>query len=457
MRPGRPKTIASTAAVAFGGQLLTHVLALLGTLIVSRALGPSGRGEFAVALAAASSSLAICLIGLEFANTYFYAQKLYGLRAIARVATAAALLMAPVALLLQVGFFMLTRETVFAGIGATAVLVAAFSVPVGIHLNWLMGLFQLGSRLVRSQAALLAGAGAQFSGVLVLALLGELTVVTALLLYALNVTVAWLLHMIWGTSFLTLKPSRDRAALRRVIAYGLRLHPGFLFWYLLLRADILLVNALLGTREAGLYSIAVVVAEVILILSTPVAAAVLPAQAQGGISQSATLTFKAVRCNCALAAALAVLFASTMWLMIPLVFGPPFAPAYEALLALLPGMVFMAAYRPLYNWLLREDRTGRMVAIGGASFGANVLLNLGLLPLLGIVGAGVASSVAYGALAAGMIAWGLRVGNLSVREALLLRREDVETFRRQGGLALSLGRRMTGRPPKTPAPPGAGR
>ena len=56
-----------------------------------------------------------------------------------------------------------------------------------------------------------------------------------------------------------------------------------------------------------------------------------------------------------------------------------------------------------------------------------------------------------------MIAWGLRVANLSVREALLLRRDDLETFRRQGGLALAYGRRMTGRPPKTPAPPGAGR
>lgn len=456
MRAVPPKTIASTAAVAFGGQLLMHLLALTGTLIVSRALGPSGRGEFAVALAAASSSLAVCLIGLEFAITYFFAQKLYGLRAIARVATAAALLMAPVALLLQVGFFLSTRETVFAGIGTAAVLVAASSVPIGIHLNWLMGLFQLGNRLVRSQAGMLAGAAAQLSGVLVLALLGELTVVTALLMYALNVTVAWLLHVVWGTSFLTLKPSRDRVAVRRVVAYGLRLHPGFLFWYLLLRADILLVNALLGTHEAGLYSIAVIVAEVILILSTPVAAAVLPAQAQGEVSESATLTFKAVRCNCTLAAALALLFAGSMWLMIPLVFGPPFAPAYEALLVLLPGIVFMAAYRPLYNWLLRQDRPGRMVAIAASSFSVNVLLNVLLLPPLGIVGAGVASSIAYGALAGGLIAWGLRVGHLSAREALLLRREDVETFRRQGSLALALVRRMTGRPPKMPSPPGAG-
>ena len=44
-----------------------------------------------------------------------------------------------------------------------------------------------------------------------------------------------------------------------------------------------------------------------------------------------------------------------------------------------------------------------------------------------------------------MIAWGLRVGNLSMREALLLRRDDVETFRRQGGLARAFGRRMTGK------------
>ncbi len=455
VRAGFPRTIASTAAVAFAGQLLTHALALLGTLIISRALGPSGRGELAVALAAATSFAAVCFISLEFANTYFFAQKQLDLRAIARVATTAALLLAPAALLLQFVFFVGARDTVFAGVGTVAVLVAALTVPFSMHLNWLMGLFQLGSRLVRSQAAMAAGAAAQFIGAVVLALIGQLTVVTALLLYALKVAVAWLLHLVWGASFLTLRPSRDRSVVARVMTYGLRLHPAFLLWFLLLRVDILLVNAVLGTRAAGLYSITVVVAEVILILSTPLAAAVLPSQAAGDIGHSAALTFKAVRITCLLAAALSVIFAGTMWFLIPLVFGSEFAPAYDALLALLPGIVCMAAYRPLYNWLLRDGRAGRMTAITATAFAANVILNLLLLPLFGIVGAGIASFIAYAALAAALIAWGLRLGGLGVREALLPRREDVESFRRQARLALPLVRRMTLARQKTPAPPDA--
>jgi len=416
--------------VAFGGQLVIHGLALLGTLVVSRALGPTGRGEFAVALAAATSFAAVSFISLEFANTYFLAQKRLGLRTIARVATTAALLIAPAALLLQLGFFLGTRDTVFSGVGAVAVLVAALTVPVSVHLNWLIGLFQLGDRLVHSQAAMVAGAAAQFVGIVGLALVGRLTVVTALLLYALKVVVVWVLHLLWGSRFLSLRPSRDRSAVRRVMAYGLRLHPAFLLWFLLLRVDILLVNTVLGTRAAGLYSITVVVGEVILILATPVAAAVLPAQAAGDIGQSTALTFKAVRINCSLAAASALLFAATMWLLIPLVFGSGFAPAYGALLTLLPGIVCMAAYRPLYNWLLRDGRAGRMAAITGTAFAANVMLNLLLLPVVGIVGAGIASSVAYAGLAAALVAWGLRLSSLGVREALLPRREDLESFRR---------------------------
>ena len=442
MRARPPQNIASTAVIALGGQILINVLALLGTLMVTRALGPSGRGEVAVALAASSSFAAICLISLEFANTYFFAQQGFDLRAIARVASVAAMLMAPVAILLQVGFFLLSGDTVFADVGATAVMIAACSVPFAVHLNWLIGIFALGGRLARSQAALVAGAGAQVAGVLALVLLGGLTVATALLLYVLNIVAAWLLHLIWSRSFLNLRPSRDRSALRRIVTYGLRLHPAFLFWFLLLRIDILLVNAVLGTREAGLYSIAVVVAEVIVIFSTPLAAAVLPAQASGDLKQSAALTFKAVRFNCLLAAALAALFAGTMWFVLPLVFGSEFGPAYFPLLALLPGMICLAAYRPLYNWLLRDGRADRLAAIAGASFAANVSLNLLLLPVLGITGAGVASSIAYAGLAAGLIAWGLRLGDLTVRQALLIRGEDVQTLIRQSGQGLALTRRL---------------
>lgn len=434
MKEQPQQTIARGATTAFGAQLMSSAFALLGTLVVSRALGPDGRGQMAVALAASTSFWAMCQLSLEFSNTYFFAQKLADLRTIARLTSSAALLVAPVALALQLVFFVATRDSVFSGVETAAALIAAATVPISIHLNWLMNLYQLGARLVRSQLALVVGAALQFIGIIVLALLGQITVVSALLLYAANVIGAWLLHLVWGRSFLSITPVLEPSRIRRIMVYGLRLHPSFLFWFLLLRVDILLVNVLLSTVEAGLYSIATIVAETVLLLSLPIAAAVLPVQSAQGIQQAAGVTFKAVRFNCLLTASLSLTFAASMWLLIPMVFGEGFAPAYGPMLTLLPGMIAMGAYRPLYTWLVREQRARRLAAISGLAFVANVVLNIMLLPTLGTIGAGLASSLAYTGLTAALVVWGLRLGEVSARDALLFQRADVDTLRRHARL-----------------------
>lgn len=431
MRPnGTKQSIASGALASFLGQLATYGFALTGTLLVARALGPEGRGEMAVAITAATSFFAVSHLSIDLSATYFFARRLLSLDMIGRVMATVALVMAPVALLLQLGFFLATRDSVFAGVDSTAVLIAAATVPVTIHLVWLIALFQLGERLVRSQAASVTSAALQLTGVGILAVTNRLTLTTAMLLYAGNATCTWLLHVLWGRSFLSLKPTRNFSAVRAMAGYALRLHPGYLFWFLLLRADILLVNALLGTREAGLYSIAVIVAEMILLLSAPIAVAVLPVQSLHEGAAAASLTFKAVRFNLLLAACLALGFAVTMPFLIPLVFGPSFGSSYGAMLALLPGVVAMAGYRPLYNWLLKQGRPGRATAICAAAFGANLVLNLVLLPSLGTVGAGVASSLAYTGLTVTFLAWGLRVAGATLGEALRPRREDLDSIRR---------------------------
>lgn len=439
------QTIALGASTAFVAQLLASAMALLGTLVVSRALGPDGRGQVAVAIAASSSFWAVCQLSLEFSNTYFSAQRLFTLRTIAGINSSMALLIVPVAFALQALFFLVAHDTVFAGVGATPVLVAAATVPFSVHLVWLMNLFQLESRLIRSQAALVAGAAAQFIGVLVLAVLGQLTVVSALALYAANIVGAWFLHVVWGRSFAAVKPTFDLSKVRQIVSYGLRLHPSFLFWFLLMRVDILLVNALLDTRSAGLYSIATIVAEIILLLSAPIAAAVLPVQSAQSVREAAGVTFKAVRFNLLLATVLSIGFASTMWFLIPLVFGERFTPAYVLMLSLLPGMIAMAVYRPLYSWLIRQQQARRLALVTGLAFFGNVALTVLLLPAVGVIGAGIVSSIAYVGLAAALISWGLRIAGFSARDALVLRKEDIDTLRHHGGVAWRVIRRAVAR------------
>jgi O-antigen/teichoic acid export membrane protein len=63
------------------------------------------------------------------------------------------------------------------------------------------------------------------------------------------------------------------------------------------------------------------------------------------------------------------------------------------------------------------------------AFALNCAINVALIPALGINGASIASSVAYLALAAVLIAWVLRTGRLGARDALLPTSADVATVR----------------------------
>ena len=102
------------------------------------------------------------------------------------------------------------------------------------------------------------------------------------------------------------------------------------------------------------------------------------------------------------------------WFLAPLaiqiVYGPEFAAAAPALRLLLPGVVALAAVRPLGAVLVRRGRAAILSALGLGALGLNVALNLVLLPRIGIRGASIASSVCDAALALSYVAISRRRG-----------------------------------------------
>jgi O-antigen/teichoic acid export membrane protein len=250
------------------------------------------------------------------------------------------------------------------------------------------------------------------------------------ILWAAAIIVQWTLHIAIAMGFAPARPSLDREALRRVVTTGLKLYGGPLFTFLLLRADLFLVNRYLDVEDVGVYSLAVLMAEIVWLTINPLVTAVLPFQVAAERQEAGRLSFKAARFNLAIAVVLAGVFAATGWFAIPAVYGHEFAGAYSALIALMPGMLAMAAARPLSNWLLREGRPLILSALALAAFLLNLALNIVLIPARGIVGASVASSVTYVLLAACLILWAVRVSDLPLTETCVPQPGDAASLRR---------------------------
>jgi O-antigen/teichoic acid export membrane protein len=412
-----------------GGQLAAYGLGLVASVLIARAIGAEGRGLYYLPVIAATACTAVFNLSIENANTVLVSQREYPLSRISQNASLMACLLGPVAVGVMLALWPALDTTVFKGLAFTDYFIAVATIPFGLHLLWLANVFLLGKRPGRSQAALLAGAAIQLVGVVVGYAGGFLSVTQVLLLYAASVVLPWLLHVWWSRDLGPVRPVFDRTLTPAVAGLGVRLHLGLVSFFLLLRFDVFLVNLYRDPADVGVYTVAVLFAELAWLLTAPLTQAIIPFQAELSARGAAPLAFKAARFNLALALMLSAVFAGTLWFVLPRLYGAQFTDAYPALLLLLPGIASVSVVRPLMLVVTRLDRPLLYSATLLTAFALNCALNVVLIPALGINGASISSSVAYLALATALVIWTVRAGRLRARDVLLPTGADLATAR----------------------------
>lgn len=185
------------------------------------------------------------------------------------------------------------------------------------------------------------------------------------------------------------------------------------------RVDLFIVERLAGLAPAGIYSVAVTVAELLWFVSSSVSVAAYARIGQPDRAQAAALTVRIVHLNLAVLMATSPLLVALAWWALPAVLGPAYAASLPLLVMLLPGVWAYAGASTLSafytNFLGRPQLSA---AVASTSLAINVLACLVLVPRFGAAGAAVATSASY--LLA--IVWGLalfrRHARLSWREVL---------------------------------------
>lgn len=167
--------------------------------------------------------------------------------------------------------------------------------------------------------------------------------------------------------------------------------------------DIILLRLFAGETPTGYYKAALVVAQLMLLLPSTLQSLLLHSSSNywsgderdkietvGTLSTRVTLVTSFL-----MAAGLIVLVDDFM----PLYFGSEFTAAVSPVLLLLPGVIGLAMARPISAIVKGSGRLRVLVYATGGAATINVVLNLLLIPLYGMVGAAVATSVGYGSMA----------------------------------------------------------
>ncbi len=188
----------------------------------------------------------------------------------------------------------------------------------------------------------------------------------------------------------------DPPLLGRLLRFGLPTMPAELSLYSLNFVDRILIARMVGLKEAGLYSIAIKVAQSVNVLVRGFQLAFPPLAYSIADDDEAARAYSAV---VTWFVAVMSLLVTGVWLAAPWIVRIFAAPDYyEAHLAVGPvvaGTAIYALYMVLLVVLGRTGRTEFNFPATAAGLVVNVILNLALLPVWGIVGAAVALGISY--------------------------------------------------------------
>lgn len=188
----------------------------------------------------------------------------------------------------------------------------------------------------------------------------------------------------------------DRDLLRRLLRFGTPTMPAELSLYALNFVDRIIIVRSVGLAEAGLYSLAVKFAQGVNVLVRGFQLAWPPLAYSIRDDDDARRAYAAVVTWFVAGGAFVV---AGMWLLarwiVRALAAPEFFDSYEAIGLIATGVTLYALYMVLVVILGRTGRTEFNFPATGAALGANVALNLLLVPSLGIVGAGLALVASY--------------------------------------------------------------
>ena len=411
--------------MSVSASLLIQALNVLTGVLLARELGPTGRGELAAAVLWPSLLASIGSLGVTEAVTVFTARR----DATPGMLTGTMLALAAVQtlVLLPIGFLVVTL--VLGRLGddtLDAALVYLPFIPITLVTMILMSVLNGLQRFRAFQSLRLLPNVLIAFGLVGLAVAGTLTVLGAIVVYLVANAVTLIAS---GFALRNADQSRlrfDGALLRSAIVFGLKSHTAAVAGQLNSRLDQLVISAFLAPARLGLYVIGVTLSSLTVLLGHSVATVALPSVAETDDPherRARAARFVSITGFGATLLTLPLLVLTPQ--LIELFFGTAFLPAVDVTRVLLVAAIALSLNRVLQVVLQAANRPLDAGIAEIIAVGMTVAALAVLLPALGILGAGVASLLAYTTSTAWMLGRARRLLGASIREFLVPSREDL--------------------------------
>lgn len=435
-------------SVTLAARVASLFIGIASAVIIARALGPAGKGEYAlIVLIPALFQLAGGL-GLDQAMVYLVARRRDESRAIAFTVLATSV---GLGILLLGAYAVLTAIPPYSSylgivrVEAALIWLLILLLPVTLATQSLTAAILALERYRDYNVATIVVPAANLALLLALVVLLDLGVAGAVVALGCASVIglgwaAWLFFSAAPAGSIRWAPG----IVRQAFAFGSRAQVGNLAWFIHYRADMFLVAYFAGPVALGFYAAAVGLAEKLYLAPSAIGTVLFPRVAAGDPAQARRLTPQASRHTLFLTVCLSVILAALARPVVQILYGSEFLPSVTPLWLLLPGVVSLAVGR-----VVSADLSGRglpgVVARANVSMAVlNIALNLWWIPIWGLAGAASATSVSYTAAVFVLAQRYRRASGASWGELLVFRPADWAEL--TSALRAGLRRRRAGGP-----------
>jgi O-antigen/teichoic acid export membrane protein len=401
-----------TSIVIFGLRFATSI-------VVARTLGVEGKGIYVLVLTISSLLLLGLNLGVSGAFTFYTASNqfkpadLFAFAVLLSLAISAA-----GGAIFWLAYHWFLQGTFLVGTLSNQMILVIISLPISLLTTFLASILLGLQQIVAYNAINLVNYGTNLLFQLASALLGG-GVTGAILAWLASSALALIASLYLSRQFAALDFRNMHEILRPAFSYGIKNYIANLLTFFNYRLDSFLVNFIMGPDSVGLYTTGVTMAELLWYIPNSLSSTLFPKVSSLDENVATRITTQSCRQTLLISLPLAVLFGAAGIYLIPFFYGVDFTPSIAPFLWLLPGILSMAVSKILSANLSGRGKPQYATYTSGITVIATVVLDLVLIPTMGIVGAAIASSIAYTSSAVLSVLWFNHENQTNWRQVLL--------------------------------------
>ncbi len=427
MQANEKRSFSKDIASVFGSNVFAIFNALLIDIVLSRQLGPEGRGLYSSILVVPVIVSAFVLLGIRRSAVYHLGRKEFDAnRIVSAIISISALTSILAVVLSLIGYIVINTE----GLTPFMVILSLLSIPLKLFLVYSGGIYIGIENFKRSNLLNWLPLLLNLMGILVFVSLIKWDVTGALLalfISNLGVAIFTLKHL---ASNFTIRLKYDVELWRKLIGMGFVFAFAMVVMQLNYRIDILLLQELANVREVGFYSLGVAISDKLWQLPTAVGIVVMSRAA--GTRQFEKLD-KEIAALLRVSFLIVLVAAILLWFVIPYLipafFGQSFSPSSAMVQLMLPGIVMFAVVRILSGRFAGAGEPRSLIGLFIPALIINVVLNLIWIPKYGGLGAAMATNVSYSFGAIGMMVLFSLKSHMSLFDIMRFQKSDFGLIR----------------------------